>query len=125
MSEPVSKLQEALLAGKFVVTGEIGPPKGTNVGACLHEASQYLKNTVVAVNVTDIQTAVMRAGSMAISHMLLDDGIDGELALVQGGRDPVVAVDHPVAAVELLQVDGRQRLLRPQWLLRQWCFFRS
>ena len=38
MTEPVSKLQEALDAGNFVVTGEIGPPKGTNIDPCLHEA---------------------------------------------------------------------------------------
>ena len=32
MSEPVSKLQADVEAGKFVVTAEIGPPKGINMG---------------------------------------------------------------------------------------------
>ena len=87
MTEPVSKLQEALLSGKFIVTGEIGPPKGTNVGQCLHEADDYLKNTVVAVNVTDIQTAVMRTGSMAISHMLIDHGMEPIYQMVTRDRN--------------------------------------
>ncbi len=85
--EPVSRLQRELEAGHFVVSGEIGPPKGTNVGQCLHEAEEYLKNTVVAVNVTDIQTAVMRTGSMAISHMLLDRGIEPIYQMVTRDRN--------------------------------------
>jgi len=84
---PVSKLQAELEAGHFVVTGEIGPPKGTEVAKCLHEAQEYLKNTVVAVNVTDIQTAVMRTGSMAISHMLTDFGIEPIYQMVTRDRN--------------------------------------
>jgi len=87
MSEPVSKLQAALESGEFIVTGEIGPPKGTNVGPCLHEAEEYLKDTVVAVNVTDIQTAVMRVGSMAISSKLVDMGIEPIFQMVTRDRN--------------------------------------
>lgn len=76
MNQPVSKLQQAFESGNFVVTGEIGPPKGINVEPCLREAEKYLKDTVTAVNVTDGQTAVMRIGSMAVSKMLLDCGIE-------------------------------------------------
>jgi methylenetetrahydrofolate reductase (NADPH) len=76
MNEPVSKLQQAFEFGSFVFTGEIGPPKGTNIEACLHEAEEYLKHTVTAVNVTDGQTAVMRIGSVAVSKMLLDRDIE-------------------------------------------------
>ena len=76
MSEAKSKLQQALESGEFVVTGEVGPPKGINVEPCLHEADEYLKGKVTAVNVTDGQTAVMRIGSLAISKMLLDRGIE-------------------------------------------------
>ena len=86
-NEPVSRLQREFQAGHFVVSGEIGPPKGTNLGKCLHEAEEYLKHTVVAVNVTDIQTAVMRAGSMAISHMLIDRGIEPIFQMVTRDRN--------------------------------------
>ena len=87
MTEPVSKLQEAFLSGQFVVTGEIGPPKGVDVAKCLHEAEEFLKGKVTAVNVTDIQTAVMRCGSMAISHMLLDRGIEPIFQMVTRDRN--------------------------------------
>ncbi len=76
MNEPVSNLQQAFESGRFVFTGEIGPPKGINVEPCLQEAKKYLKATVAAVNVTDGQTAVMRIGSIAVSKMLLDRGIE-------------------------------------------------
>ncbi|HUS47356.1 MAG TPA: methylenetetrahydrofolate reductase [Phycisphaerae bacterium] len=87
MSEPVSRLQAALEAGKFVVTGEIGPPKGTNIGPVIHEAEKYLKGTVTAVNVTDIQTAVMRAGSMVGCKLLIDAGIEPVFQMVCRDRN--------------------------------------
>ncbi len=87
MAEPVSKLQAALEAGRFVVTGEIGPPKGTDVEHCLHEAEQYLKNTVVAVNVTDLQTAVMRLGSLVVSGLLVQRGIEPVFQMVCRDRN--------------------------------------
>ena len=50
----MSKLQEALASGKFTVTGEIGPPKGTNIEPLIHEAQECLKSdSISAVNVTD------------------------------------------------------------------------
>ena len=39
----MSKLKEALQRGEFVVTGEIAPPKGTNIGKVIEEAKEYLK----------------------------------------------------------------------------------
>jgi 5,10-methylenetetrahydrofolate reductase len=86
-SPPVSQLQEAIQSGRFVVTGEIGPPKGTNIGPVLHEAEQYLKGRVAAVNVTDIQTAVMRTGSLALSKLLLERGIEPVYQMVTRDRN--------------------------------------
>lgn len=87
MSEPVSRLQAALNSGEFVVTGEIGPPKGVDIEPVLHEAEKYLKGTVTAVNVTDIQTAVMRAGSLAASKLLVDRGIEPVFQMVTRDRN--------------------------------------
>ena len=87
MSEPVSTLQAALDAGKFAVTGEIGPPKGTNIDPALHEADEYLKGRVLAVNVTDIQTAVMRLGSMAACKLLIARGIEPVFQMVCRDRN--------------------------------------
>jgi methylenetetrahydrofolate reductase (NADPH) len=87
MTEPVSKLQEALASGKFVVTGEIGPPKGINIGPVIHEAVEFLKGRVTAVNVTDIQTAVMRTGSLVGCKLLIDQGIEPVFQMVCRDRN--------------------------------------
>ncbi len=101
MSEPVSKLQEAFLSGQFVVTGEIGPPKGVNVEPCLHEAEHYLKGRVVAVNVTDIQTAVMRLGSLAVSSMLAARGIEPVFQMVCRDRNRLALESDLLSAYAL------------------------
>ncbi len=87
MSEPVSRLQSVLDAGEFAVTGEIGPPKGVNIEPVIHEAGQYLRGPVAAVNVTDIQTAVMRAGSLCGAKLLLDAGIEPVFQMVTRDRN--------------------------------------
>ena len=87
MGKPVSKLQAALESTRFVVTGEIGPPKGTQVEPCLAGAEKYLKATVVAVNVTDLQTAVMRVGSLAVSGLLVQRGIEPIFQMVCRDRN--------------------------------------
>jgi len=71
----MSKLSKALQSGKFVVTGEVGPPKGVAIEEMLESAELY-KGRVVAVNVTDQQSAVMRLGSLAVCHLLKDMGIE-------------------------------------------------
>jgi len=58
-----------------VVTAEIGPVKGTEVEGILENA-QILKGRVDAINVTDLQSSVMRLGSMAVCHLLIDHGLE-------------------------------------------------
>ena len=71
----MSKLKQALERGEFIVTGEIGPPKGVDLEKCLHDAVD-LRNKVIAVNVTDLQSAVMRIGSMAVCARLIQRGLE-------------------------------------------------
>jgi len=97
----MSQLQQQLEAGKFVVTGEIGPPKGINIEPALHEAEEYLKGNVVAVNVTDIQTAVMRLGSMAACHLLIDRGIEPVFQLVCRDRNRLALQSDLLSAAAL------------------------
>jgi len=68
-------LQESLASGKFVVTSEIGPPKGTNVEEMLHDA-ELLRGRVDGINVTDLQSSVMRLGSLAVCHLLKEKGLE-------------------------------------------------
>jgi len=97
----MSQLQQSLESGVFTVTGEIGPPKGTNIEPALHEAEEYLKGKVVAVNVTDIQTAVMRLGSMATCHLLIDRGIEPVFQMVCRDRNRLALQSDLLSAAVL------------------------
>ncbi|MCX5686407.1 MAG: methylenetetrahydrofolate reductase [Candidatus Omnitrophica bacterium] len=66
---------EKISRGEFVVTSEIGPPKGTDIKEVLDDAL-LVKGRVDAIHVTDLQSSVMRIGSMAICHLLKDRGIE-------------------------------------------------
>ncbi|MBU4312145.1 MAG: methylenetetrahydrofolate reductase [Candidatus Omnitrophica bacterium] len=68
-------LCDKIKAGKFIVTSEIGPPKGTDIEEVLKDAD-LIKGRVDAVNVTDLQSSVMRVGSLAICKLLIERGIE-------------------------------------------------
>jgi methylenetetrahydrofolate reductase (NADPH) len=67
--------RDACKKGSFVVSGEIGPPKGTNVQTMLHHID-LLKDKVDGLNVTDNQSAVMRMGSLTVSGEIVRRGGD-------------------------------------------------
>ena len=68
------KITEAFERGEFVVTAEVGPPKGFHIEHMLEEAKTYLSG-ITAVNVTDNQSSVMRLGSLATCKALIDEGL--------------------------------------------------
>jgi len=74
----VPSFKEALNSGKFVVTSEIGPPKGTNIEKMCHHID-LLKDMVDGLNVTDHQSSVMRFPS-----------IGGCLAIKEQGGEPIL-----------------------------------
>ena len=82
----MSKLQQSLESGKFTITGEVGPPKGIDISHCMHGA-EIMKDSVVAINVTDIQTAVMRLGSLAVSAKLVEMGVEPVFQMVCRDRN--------------------------------------
>jgi methylenetetrahydrofolate reductase (NADPH) len=69
------KLTDLFRAGKFVVTSEVAPPKGTETEEMIENAER-LKPRVDAINITDQQSSVMRLGSLAASRMLKERGIE-------------------------------------------------
>jgi methylenetetrahydrofolate reductase (NADPH) len=73
-----SKFKSLLGSGKFIITSEIGPPKGTNVEK-MHHHIDILKDKVDAINVTDHQSSVMRFPS-----------IGGCLAIEERGGEPIL-----------------------------------
>ena len=68
-------LKPLLEAGKFVITAEVGPLKGTDTTE-INEVAQLLRGRVDAANVTDQQSSVMRLGSLATCHLLKEKGLD-------------------------------------------------
>ena len=73
-----SRFKDALNSGKFVITSEVAPPKGTNLEGMLHHID-LLRDTVDAINVTDHQSSVMRFPSLG-----------GCLAIKEGGGEPIL-----------------------------------
>ena len=68
-------LQSLLETGKFVVTAEVGPLKGTDTTE-INEVAEILRGRIDATNVTDQQSSVMRLGSLATCHLLKERGLD-------------------------------------------------
>ena len=66
---------EKIKTGKFILTSEIGPPKGIDIEEMLMDA-ELIKGRVDAINVTDLQSSVMRVGSLAICKLLIERGIE-------------------------------------------------
>ncbi|NQT21849.1 MAG: methylenetetrahydrofolate reductase, partial [Candidatus Omnitrophica bacterium] len=69
------KLREKIEKKKFVITSEIGPPKGVDIEEAI-QGAVLIKERVDAINVTDLQSSVMRMGSLATCHLLIDAGIE-------------------------------------------------
>jgi 5,10-methylenetetrahydrofolate reductase len=74
----VSAFKEALESGKFVVTSEVAPPKGTNLEKMSHHI-ELLKDKVDAMNLTDHQSSVMRYPSLG-----------GALRVKEMGGEPIL-----------------------------------
>jgi methylenetetrahydrofolate reductase (NADPH) len=69
------KLSDLFADGKFVVTSEVAPPKGTDLVE-MHENAELLRSRVDAINITDQQSSIMRLGSLVASQQLKDRGIE-------------------------------------------------
>ena len=79
-----TKFKEALESGKFVVTSEVAPPKGTNLEKFAQHI-ELLKDKVDAMNVTDHQSSVMRYPSLGGCLKVKELG--GEVILQMTCRD--------------------------------------
>lgn len=65
-----SNLEKRLSEGQFVITTEIGPPKGSDASK-IRDKATLLEGFADAFNITDNQTAVVRMSSLAGSLILL------------------------------------------------------
>ena len=68
------RITELFDNGQFVVTAEVGPPKGIHLEHLVEEAKTYLSG-ITAVNVTDNQSSVMRTSTLATCAALKGAGL--------------------------------------------------
>lgn len=109
-----SNLEKILSAGKFAVTGELGPPRGGNASA-IKEKAQHLKGMVDAVNITDNQTAVVRMASWAASTLLMKEGLEPNYQMVCRDRNRIamqsdVLGAHALGVRNMLCLSGDHQL---------------
>ena len=97
-------LRDSLESGKFIVTTEIGPLKGTDITE-IEELAGLLRGRVDAANVTDQQSSVMRLGSMAVGHLLKDMGLDPVLQMTCRDRNRL-ALQSDLLSAYVLGIDN-------------------
>ena len=68
------RITELFDNGEFVVTAEVGPPKGIHLEHLVAEAKEYLSG-ITAVNVTDNQSSVMRTSTLATCTLMKQAGL--------------------------------------------------
>jgi len=68
-------LSSAIESGRFIVTGELGPPLGASE-AVVRKKAAHFRDVVDAVNTTDNQSGIVRMSSIASAAILVDEGLD-------------------------------------------------
>ena len=94
------RITELFDNGQFVVTAEVGPPKGIDCGHVVEEAKEYLSN-ITAVNVTDNQSSAMRMGSLPACVMLKNAGLTPILQLTCRDRNRIALQSELLGAAAL------------------------
>ena len=71
----MGRLADALKDSSFIVTGELTPPKGTDLDD-LFDKAELLREQVTAFNLTESHAARMAMDPVAVGHLLIDRGIE-------------------------------------------------
>lgn len=90
-------LRAALASGRFVVTAEVGPPRGADPDVITGKA-ELLRGWVDAANVTDNQGAHVRMSSMAGSVLLMRAGVEPVMQLTCRDRNRIALQSDLLAA---------------------------
>ena len=93
----MSLLKEALEAGKFGVTAEMAPPKGYDFTEQM-EAAELLKGKVHGVNVTDMQSASLKATGLGLCIKLKQAGVEPILQMTGRDRNRMAIMGDVLAA---------------------------
>ena len=70
-----SNLERTFEEGLFAVTGEVAPPNSAD-GDVIREKARLLKDHVVAANITDNPTGVVRMSSIACGLIAIEEGLE-------------------------------------------------
>ena len=95
-----TNLEKVLEGGRFAVTAEAGPPKGTSA-AVMQRKGELLRNCCDAANVTDNQTAIVRQASLAGCVFLKQQGVDPVMQIVCRDRNRIAIQSDVLGAVAL------------------------
>ena len=95
-----TNLEKILTSGRFAVTAEAGPPKGTSL-AVVQRKGELLRHCCDAVNVTDNQTAIVRMSSLAGSALIKQQGVDPVMQIVCRDRNRIAIQSDVLGAVAL------------------------
>lgn len=93
-------LKEAIDSGRFIVTGELGPPLGASPDVVRKKAA-YFRDVVDAVNTTDNQSGIVRQSSIAAARLLLDEGVDPIVQMTCRDRNRIALQSDIVGAAAL------------------------
>ena len=93
----MSMLKDALESGKFGVTAEMAPPKGYDFAEQM-EAAELLKGKVHGVNVTDMQSASLKATGLGLCIKLKQAGVEPILQMTGRDRNRMALMGDALAA---------------------------
>ena len=93
----MSLLKTALESGTFAITAEMAPPKGCDFSEQI-EVAQLLKGKVHGVNVTDMQSACLKASSLGLCIHLKQAGIEPILQITGRDRNRMAIMGDILAA---------------------------
>jgi methylenetetrahydrofolate reductase (NADPH) len=95
-----SNLERVLSDGKFAVTAEIGPPKGSNPDKISSKA-EIVKGYADAFNITDNQTAVVRLSSMGGCCILLKANLEPVMQITCRDRNRIALQSDVLGAASI------------------------
>lgn len=95
---------ELVKQGKFVITAEVGPPKGTDIQEML-ETAETMRDKVDAINATDQQSSAMRLGSLVTCCLLKQKNLEPVLQVTCRDRNRI-ALQSDLLSASVLGIEN-------------------
>ncbi len=98
----MSRFEEKIKSGHFVVTSELTPPKGIDLSDFFAKADA-LKGSVDAINITESPRARMAVEPKSVAHLLQDRGIEAIVQITARDRNRI-AIQADLLGASLLGI---------------------